>query len=54
MKFIHYLKTISGVSVFPIISLLLFFIFFVSLIALVMSANKKAIERAKQIPFDNQ
>ncbi len=32
MKFINYLESIAGVSIFPMISLMIFFIFFVSLI----------------------
>jgi cbb3-type cytochrome oxidase subunit 3 len=54
MKFINYLKTIDGVSVFPLIGLLLFFGFFITLLYLVFSADKKVIDKIKNIPFDNQ
>lgn len=32
MKFINYLESIAGVSIFPMISLMIFFIFFVTLV----------------------
>lgn len=54
MKFINYLKTIEGVDVFPLISLLIFFSFFSVLIYMVIRANRNAIQKHKNIPFDNQ
>lgn len=54
MKFINYLKTIDGVGIFPLISLLVFFTFFSVLIYMVVKANRKAIQQHKNIPFDNQ
>ena len=43
MKFIHYLERITGVGVFPMISLLIFFVFFIVLLAWVLKADKKYI-----------
>ena len=51
MKFIHYLERITGVGVFPMISLLIFFVFFAVLLAWVLMADKKYINALKNIPF---
>jgi cbb3-type cytochrome oxidase subunit 3 len=52
MKFINYLESIAGVSVFPLVSLLLFFVFFIAVTFYVIKADKKYIERAKNIPLE--
>ncbi len=51
MKFIHYLETITGVSIYPLTSLLIFFLFFTVLILWAARANKKYIAELKNIPF---
>ena len=52
MKFINYLESIAGVAIFPMISLLLFFIFFTLLIIYVIKADKQHIEELKNMPLD--
>lgn len=51
MKFRHYLETISGVEIYPMISLLVFFTFFALLLFFVIKANKKDIEELENIPL---
>jgi hypothetical protein len=53
MKFIHYLENISGVSIYPLTSLLIFFIFFVVLLWFVLKTDKQYLKEIEQIPFDN-
>ena len=53
MKFINYLESITGIEIFPMISLALFFIFFVALTIWAIKANKEYILKMKNIPFDN-
>ncbi|MBK7764512.1 MAG: CcoQ/FixQ family Cbb3-type cytochrome c oxidase assembly chaperone [Bacteroidetes bacterium] len=53
MKFINYLKTIDGVSVFPMVALIMFFAFFVTLLVVVFKADKQTLDKIKNIPFDN-
>jgi cytochrome c oxidase cbb3-type subunit 3 len=53
MKFINYLQSIAGVDIFPMISLLIFFIFFVLLIAYVFLTDKKEILAMKNLPLEN-
>lgn len=52
MKFINYLKTISGVEIFPLISLAIFFTFFVVLTIWALRVNKNDILEMKNIPLD--
>lgn len=53
MKFINYLKSIEGVKVFPMISLLVFFIFFVLLLVYVIKSDKNRLKNYSKIPLDN-
>lgn len=53
MKFRHYLETITGVDVYPMASLLIFFIFFSALIIWAVKVNKQHIDRIKNMPLDN-
>lgn len=49
----HNLETISGIEIFPILSLLIFFIFFVGLGFWVFSYKKEKIEEMSQIPLND-
>jgi hypothetical protein len=51
MKFINYLERITGVGIYPLTSLLIFFLFFSLLILWVVKADKKYINSLKQLPF---
>jgi len=48
----HNMETISGIEVYPIISLLIFFLFFVGLGVWVFSYRKEKIEEMSNIPLD--
>jgi hypothetical protein len=54
MKFINYLKSISGVEIYPMISLFIFFIFFSILLVYVLRADKNHIMELKNIPLDKE
>jgi cytochrome c oxidase cbb3-type subunit 4 len=51
MKFIHYLETITGVGIYPLISLLIFFLFFTAMSIWSLKADKGYITSMKQLPF---
>lgn len=51
MKFINYLESITGVGIYPLTSLLIFFVFFAALLLWVFRADKNYISSLKQIPF---
>ena len=53
MKFINYLKSIEGVSIYPIITLLIFVTIFVLAIILVMSKSNKTINEIKNLPLED-
>jgi cytochrome c oxidase cbb3-type subunit 4 len=52
MKFIHYLETITGVGIFPLVSLSIFFSLFVAVTAWVLLADKKYINESKNLPLE--
>ncbi|APA00431.1 CcoQ/FixQ family Cbb3-type cytochrome c oxidase assembly chaperone [Flavobacterium commune] len=47
----HNMETIAGVSIYPILSLLIFFSFFVGLGFWVFFYKKEKIDELSQIPF---
>lgn len=52
MKFINYLESITGIGIYPLASLMIFFLFFVAVGIYVIKANKEHINKVKQIPLD--
>lgn len=53
MKFINYLKTISGVQIYPMMSLMLFVLVFGIVLVLTMKLNKSYLDKAKKLPLTN-
>lgn len=54
-KFIQqYTETIEHIAVYPMISLLVFFIFFMVLLYLVFKMDKKSVQLLSNIPFDGE
>lgn len=53
MKFTYYLEKISGVSVYPLISLLLFVSFFIIVTLWVLRSDKKTMEHLENLPLEN-
>jgi cbb3-type cytochrome oxidase subunit 3 len=54
LKFIkHNLEGIDGVEIYPIISLLLFFLVFITMIVIVFKLPKKSIDEVSQLPLDD-
>lgn len=51
MKFIHYLETITGIGIYPLTSLAIFFLFFTVMATWSLKADKRYIHALKQIPF---
>lgn len=53
MKFVkNYMESIDGVAIYPIISLLVFFIFFVLLFWWVATAKKDYLQKMSHLPLD--
>ncbi|MBL7722579.1 MAG: CcoQ/FixQ family Cbb3-type cytochrome c oxidase assembly chaperone [Chitinophagaceae bacterium] len=53
MKFINYLEKVSGVDIFGLTSLLIFFLFFVVMLTWVFKTKKKNFQDISRIPLDN-
>ena len=49
----HNMETIDGVAIFPIISLVIFFVFFLGLGIWVFSYKKEKIDELSNIPLNN-
>ena len=55
LKFVkNHMESITGIEIYPMISLLIFFIFFVVLFYWVFTAKKDYIRTVSNIPLDNQ
>lgn len=55
LKFIkHHMETISGIEIYPIISLLIFFTFFVGLAWWVFKYKKETITELSNIPLNEK
>lgn len=53
LKFIkHHMETIDGIEIYPIISLLIFFLFFAGLYWWVFTAKKSYLEEVSQLPLE--
>lgn len=53
MKFIKYLESIAGVSIYPMASLLIFTAFFLLAAFWALKADKKMMDSISHIPLDN-
>ncbi|SHI95152.1 Cbb3-type cytochrome oxidase component FixQ [Mesonia phycicola] len=55
LKFIKgHMETIDGVEVYPLISLLIFFLFFVALFWWVFTSKKEYIQEVSNIPLETE
>ena len=55
LKFVkNHMESMEGIEIYPIISLLIFFIFFVVLAWWVFTARKDYIKEVSKLPLDNQ
>lgn len=54
LKFIkHNMDTISGIEIYPIIALLIFFLFFTGLIIWVFTYKKNSLNELSKLPLQN-
>ena len=51
--FKHYFERIDGIEIYPIISLLIFFIFFILLFIWVVKVDKRYISKMKNLPLES-
>ena len=48
------LQSIEGVSVYPIISLIVFVLFFAVILVWMLKVDKKYIKKMESLPFENE
>ena len=53
MKFSNYLEQITGVSIYPVISLVVFVAFFTGVIIWIYSIDTQEIEHMENLPFND-
>ncbi len=55
LKFIkHNMDTISGIEIYPIMALIIFFLFFAGLTVWVYTYKKEKINEMSQLPFEEE
>lgn len=54
MKFINYLEKIGGVSIYPIISLVLFTIIFAVVVIYAFRTSNETISEMENLPLDDK
>jgi hypothetical protein len=52
MKFINYLESITGIGIFPMLSMLIFVVFFTAVLIYVFKMDKTYIDKISRIPLD--
>lgn len=52
MKFINYLESITGVGIYPLVSLFVFVVFFLLVTLFVFKGSKKYFETLSNIPLE--
>ena len=51
--FKHYFESIEGLDIYPIFSLIVFFVFFVAVFIWAMKADKNYLKKMEEIPIEN-
>ncbi len=55
LKFVkNHMESITDIEIYPILSLLIFFLFFVALFWWVITAKKEYLQKVSNIPLENQ
>lgn len=53
MKFSTYLEQIMGVSLYPVVSLIIFTVFFTGVVIWIARMDKKQVDAMKNLPFND-
>lgn len=52
--FKHYFEQVQNIEIWPIISLVLFFVFFSFTVIWIVFLDKKYVDKMKSLPFDEE
>ncbi|MFT3904044.1 MAG: CcoQ/FixQ family Cbb3-type cytochrome c oxidase assembly chaperone [Niabella sp.] len=53
MKFVNYLEKIGGVSIYPMVSLLLFTVIFILVVIFAMRTSDETVKEMENLPLDD-
>ncbi|OJU23006.1 MAG: cytochrome C oxidase Cbb3 [Sphingobacteriales bacterium 41-5] len=54
MKFVNYLEKITGVGVYPMISLIVFTLFFIGVVIYAIRTPNETVKEMENLPLDNE
>lgn len=54
MKFINYLESMTGVGIYPLSSLLIFFLFFAGVMVYVIKGRKEYFDMLSRLPLSSR
>lgn len=52
MKFINYLESMTGIGIYPLTSLMIFFVFFAAVMVFVIKGRKEYFDMLSQLPLN--
>ena len=52
--FKHYFEQIQNIEIWPVISLIIFFVFFTFTMIWILFLDKKHVEKMKSLPFEDE
>jgi cytochrome c oxidase cbb3-type subunit 3 len=53
MKFINYLESVTGVGIYPLTSLLIFFVFFAGVVIFIVKGRKEYFDMLSGLPLNS-
>lgn len=53
MKFINYLESVTGVGIYPLASLMIFFVFFMGVTFFIIKGRKEYFDSLSQLPLNS-
>ena len=53
MKFINYLESVTGIGIYPLTSLLIFFLFFMGVTYFIIKGKKEYFDMLSALPLKN-
>lgn len=53
MKFINYLQSITGIAIFPLVSLIIFVVFFIGVTLYAYGGSKKSMDNKAHLPLES-
>jgi len=52
--FKHYFEIIEGIDIYPVVSLLVFFVFFIGVAIFIIFVDKSYLKKMESLPLENE